>query len=1013
MKRLFMFFLLLSWCGSVFAQERVSGKVLDSSGSPVIGAAVLVNGNAISGTMTDMNGEFTLSVKAGETLQIQALGYKTKVSSPIVFPVGTLVFSLEDDMNLLDDVVVIGYGSARKGDVTGSISSVRGDLLAERNSAQLSTALQGQIAGLQITRSSGDPSVAGTVRIHGVTTMSTNDPLVIIDGVPGEIDDVMPEDILTLAVLKDAASASIYGSRAAAGVILITTKRAQERTFRFEYNNLFSVATPAAKASNSGVVDYMTVANEVKWNDGASQRYSAYSEDIINSWMENHAADPIHYPDTDWPSLILRNTATSQRHGFTMTGGTDKLSSKFSFNYLDSDGYYKNKSYTRYSFRLNNDYHINSWLKANIDAHMTSSDSGDTSANSNPVLWAYRDAPYYAPYWADGSYADVKDGDNYLAALNEGGTSSDKLYRVGGKVQLDITPVKNLTLTAVAAPELSFNKYKSFQKKVLVYREDGTPVIDLRSPTTKLTEKRNDTRSMTWQAYANYNFKTENHSLSLMAGYEGFSYEWENLGAIRDNYILTNFPYLDLGPEDYQYNSGTAGHNSYQSVFGRVMYSYKNRYLLQANIRSDGSSRFAKGHRWGLFPSVSAGWVLSDEPWFKSGVVSYLKLRASYGQLGNERIGSEFPYQATMDFGNSYLYDSSKNTVTAVQNAHQTYYAFEDITWETTTSKGLGIDATFFDGRLRFTGDIYHKKTEDMLLTLGFPSYSGFSAPEQNAGDMYTRGFDVEIGWSDRIGDFSYSISANLSDYRSKMGYLGDKTTISGNYIIEKGSYYREWYMLESDGLIMTDADMLDADGNKIAVYNANDKPGCIKYVDQNGDGTINADDKVRLGNSLPEFLYGGNISMGYKSWDFSLSFQGVGHQNVLFNSTWIQPLWNQWGAVPTLLLGKYWSSDNTEEQNRKAKYPLVTISNTGSVYAGSDYWLFNGAYFRVKDITVGYTVPARLLSKTFVKGLRVYANVTDLPAISNYPKGWDPEYTSFQSTFISTTFSLGLNVKF
>ena len=995
------------------AQNMVSGRIVDKDGNPVAGAAVLVPENNLSGTVTDEEGNWTLDVKPGNTLQVSSLGFKSR-DIKITSSSSWLDIVLEDDVNMLDDLVVIGYGSARKGDLTGSISSVKGNILVERSATQLSTALQGQIPGLQITRSSGDRSLSSTIRIHGITTISTNDPLVIIDGVPGTLDDVMAEDVLSLSVLKDAASASIYGSRAAAGVILVTTRRADNKGFSFDYDYKFQLNKAATRPELGNVVDYMEIANELKYNDGADQRYSVYSKETIDNWMANHAKDPIHYPDTDWPALLLNKSFASQQHNFSVSGGTDRLSSKFSMNYLTSDGYYKNKTYDRLSLRMNNDYKIAKWLKASLDAHFTETDSRTTSASRNAIYYAYLLAPYYTPYWADGSYADVKDGDNYLAALNEGGSTIGKNYKVGGKFQIDITPqIKGLTFTALVAPDLTLKYYKKFEKRVYVQREDGTKVISLESSDTNLSEERNTTKSFTVQAFVNYNLQHGNHDFKAMAGYEGFSHKWEDLAASRKYFTLTNFPYLDLGPEDYQYNSGTAGHNAYQSYFARGIYSYKNRYILQANIRADASSRFAKAHRWGVFPSVSAGWVISDEPWFNVRPISYLKLRASWGQLGNERIGSEFPYQASIDFGNSYMYDKSSGSVTAVQNAHQTTYAFEDITWETTTSKGLGLDATFLDGRLRFTGDVYHKTTTNMLLELAFPSYSGFSAPEQNAGDMYTKGYDLEIGWSDRIGDFSYGFSANLSDYRSKMGAMRGKSTISGNYITEEGSYYREWYMYQSDGLFLNDSELFDSEGKKVPVMTGNDKAGCIRYVNQDDNEVINADDKIRLGNSLPEYLFGGNIHMGYKSWDFSLSFQGVGHQNVLFNTEWIQPLRVQWGAVPALLLGNYWSSDKTDEQNSKAKYPYLTWNNTSSIYAGSDYWLFNGAYFRVKDITLAYTVPQHMLNRLFLKGLKVYANITDLPAISHYPKGWDPECTDYNTAFITTTFSLGVNVKF
>lgn len=996
---------------SASAQTKVKGTVLDNNGEPVIGAAVVVMEDVTKGTVVDELGNWTLDVKKGNTLQFTSIGYKTvevKVGSQSVINV-----VLQDDVNLLDDVVVIGYGSARKGDMTGSISSVKGENLNDGSSQMLSNSLQGQVAGLQVTRSSGGPGAGSTIRIHGVTTMSNNDPLVIIDGVPGELDDVVAEDVETLTVLKDAAAAAIYGSRAAAGVILVTTKRAKTNTFTVGYDMQFAIDKPTARPTNGDVIDWFNLQNEIKWNDGAGSSHSIYTEELINGWMANNAKDPIHYPNTNWTDIMLKKTTTHQQHTFNVAGGTEKMRTKFTFNYQKGDGYFENKSYERFTGRLNNDWQIAKWLNVKADVDFSKSNSISPSCGDFTVMhYALIASPYYNQFWADGRDADVKDGANIYASVKNGGTSNTNYYKFGGKLQLDITPIKNLTFSFIFAPRFNFYYNKNFSKQVTTYKENGSEIMTQWNKTTNLYETRNNWHNYTYQAYANYANKWGEHSFSAMVGYEGFSNYYEGLSASRTNYILKNYSYLNLGPEDYQYNNGSASHNAYQSVFGRLMYSYKGRYMIQANVRADASSRFAKENRWGVFPSVSAGWVISDEPWFNNTkAVNYLKLRGSYGQLGNERIGSDFPYQATMTFGNSYMYDKSAGAVTAVQNAAQVYYAFRDITWETTTSAGVGIDAAFFDSRLRATLDLYHKKTSNMLLTLGFPSYAGFSAPSQNAGDMYTNGWDFEIGWSDKVGDFRYSISANLSDYRSKMGYLGDKKTISGNYLTEKGSYFNEWYMYQAEGLIQTEEDMY-VDGKKIATLTKNDQPGCIKYVDQNGDGVINEEDKVKLGNSMPEYLYGGQISLGYKNWDFGLTFQGVGHQQVLFNTAWIQPLAEQWGAMPSLLLGNYWSKHNTAEQNLNAKYPMLTYTNTANTYAGSSYWLFNGAYFRVKNITLGYTLPKTLLDKTFIKGARAYLACSDLPAISKYPKGWDPELGRGGAE-ISTSFIVGLNLKF
>jgi TonB-linked SusC/RagA family outer membrane protein len=999
--------------------KTVTGVVQDAEGEPVIGANVVEKGTT-NGITTDADGRFTLQVASNAVLVISYIGY-----APQEMPVGnnsSFTITMEEDTQMLDEVVVVGYGTARKSDLTGAISSIKGETLTTRSTQQLSTAMQGQMAGVQVTRDNGGPGASATVRIRGVTTLSNNDPLVIVDGVPSSLNDVISADVETMTVLKDAASAAIYGSRAAAGVILITTKRAKDRQFSFDYNYEYAIDKPTTRPGNGNVIDWMNVQNEVKWNDGASDPYSQYSQETIASWLGNNATDPYHYPNTDWIDLMLKNSTAHEQHSLSVSGGTEKLRTKSTFNYQKGDGYYENKSYERLAGRINNDYKITDWLRANIDLDFSKSNAISPS-QVNAVYWAYLAAPYYTPFWEDGRYADSKDGANGLAGLRQGGRNKESYYKFGGKAQIDLTPLKGLTLTAIFAPRYEFTKGKKFSRAVPVYYENGSMTYMQAHKTTNLEEKRNDNNSQTYQFYGNYQNIWGDHSFSAMAGYEGYSYKWEEDEASRNNYLLDTYPYLNIGPEDYQYNKGKAGHNAYESVFGRLMYSYKNRYLIQGNVRTDGSSRFAADYRWGTFYSMSAGWVMSEESWFKNDLVDYLKIRGSIGQLGNERIGSEFPYQAAINFGNSYMYNRSSQTVTALQNAAQQYYAFENITWETTTTYGVGLDLALLNSRLRFTGDYYYKKTSDMLLELAFPSYAGFSAPQQNAGDMYTRGYDLELGWSDTAGDVWYSVSANLSDYRSKMGYLGDKRNVYAdndenrgkgftNKYYEKGSYYNEWYMYRTDGLFITDADLYDANGNKYPALTANDKAGNIKYVDLDGNGVINSDDKVPLGNSQPEFLYGGNVSLGWKNFDFNLSFQGIGHQRVLFNSAWIQPLKEQWGAVPELVLGNYWSQHNTEEQNHAAKYPRLTLTNTTNTYSGSDYWLFNGSYFRVKNITLGYSLPSDLVSKVRIRDLRFYFSVNDLPAISNYPKGWDPEVGS-SSDFISTSFILGVNVKF
>lgn len=990
------------------SKRHVSGLVTDESGLPVPGASVLVQANRTIGTVTDADGTFSMMVPGNTTiLEVASLGYLTttiRLSDQETYEV-----VMKEDMQSLDEIVVIGYGTARKSDLTGSSSSVRGERLNVKSSPQLSNQLQGQMAGVQIMRNGGDPSAGASIMVRGVTTMSNNDPLVIIDGVPGDLADVAAEDVRDIQVLKDAASAAIYGSRAAAGVILVTTRRARANEFRVTYNYEFSFDKPTEVPQFLGTKEWMAGLNENNMNDSGVADYNVYDKETIENFDQLRLQDPDTYIDSDWMGAVFKDYTTHQNHAVTVSGGSDRLKTNLSLNYFDSEGMYEKKDYERLNVRMNNDWRVNNWIHVNADVNVAH------STYHTPTFGAFtatERGPIWPIYWSDGRLAPGKDGDNTLAGILNGGINTDKRYRVSGKLQLDLTPVDGLTITAIAAPKYTFHKGKYHSKKHEMERLDGSTVVGYGHGATNLSEARNDTNSMTIQLYANYQKRIKNHSFSIMAGYEDFIYRWENLGASRTNYTLNNFPYLNLGPADMQFNSGTAGHNSYRSFFGRLMYSYKDRYMIQANVRSDASSRFADGYRWGTFPSVSAGWVITEENWFDVNVIDFLKIRGSIGQLGNERIGSEFPYSAALQFGNVII-PNTAGGVDVEQTAYQSTYAFKDITWETTTTYGVGLDMRMFQNRLSLSADWYYKKTEDMLLTIGFPSYFGYNAPANNAADMHTKGWDFEIAWNDSVaGEFNYGVSFNISDYRSRMGYMADRQSIGGGKITEEGSYYQEWYGFLSNGIILNEDAMKDADGNPIPLYTAKDKPGCLSYVDVDGDGQITeTGDRVYLGNSLPELLYGGNLWAEWKGIDLSLSFQGIGRHLKRFNFCGTAFANSAYSAEKERYDHR-WSPHFTDEQNAKAKYPMLTTANTTNINAHSDFWLFNGGYFRVKNITLGYTLPESITPKSIIKKVRFYASVNDLPAISKYPKGYDPEWSNYNE-FILTSYVLGINVTF
>ncbi|KAA6329510.1 TonB-dependent receptor SusC [termite gut metagenome] len=666
----------------------------------------------------------------------------------------------------------------------------------------------------------------------------------------------------------------------------------------------------------------------------------------------------------------------------------------------------------RLMVRINNDFTINDYLSAALNVNFKRS-KAHRPVTDVTFDWMRFAAPVYAAVWKDGRVGEGKSGNNVYGATTYGGTRDDYYNQLGGKASIDFKPFKDLKISAVVAPTYNFDKSKAFRKSVPYYSaSDPTLLMGYLEghATTLLTENRNDAYSVTTQLLANYNKTIGNHDLSLMGGYENFYYFNESLSASRDKYELEGYPYLDIGPLELRNNGGRAYENAYRSFFGRAIYSYNSRYLLQANIRYDASSRFHEDYRWGAFPSFSAGWVLFEENFMKEiPWLSFLKLRASWGTLGNERIGN-YPYQSTIGFANALFYTG--NTVVSKQTAAQVRYAIQDISWETTESTDIGFDTYLFNNKLRVSADYFYKTTKNMLLALEIPDYMGFENPDQNTGKMYTKGFEVEIGWNDKIGDFGYSVALNLSDFKSKMGYMGG-TEFLGDQVKKEGSEFNEWYGYLTDGLFQTQEEV-----NNSPKLNSNVKPGDIKYVDVNGpdgvpDGRISPDyDRVLLGGSLPRYMFGGNIQLRYKGFDFSLAFQGVGSQNSRIQSKMIQPLQVNWGHIPAILDGNYWSMYNTPEQNQVVKYPRLTWTNADNFTQMSDFYMFNGRYLRVKNITLGYTIPSYLTDKVSINGIRVYVSSNDLFCLSKYPKGWDPEM-GVNSYPITTSLLFGLSVNF
>ena len=801
----------------VFAQSELKGTVTDASG-PLAGVMILNKDNG-KWASTDIDGNYTLpNVKEGQKLEFTCMGFVTRVE---VWN-GRNPFNvvMNPDAVELDETVVIGYGSVKKKDLTGAVGVVNDRIIGQQSTSQLSQSLQGVVPGLSVTRSSSMPGASATIKVRGITTMSDSSPLILVDGMAVSSLDLVPtEDVRQITVLKDAASAAIYGARAASGVILITTKDASEGQLQIGYNGEVSAITPTELPSYmTGVLDYMNTYNEYTWNDSGNPEggeYNTYSKDYIDNYMQNNAYDPITYPNYDWKSAILKKASMRHKHNVTMTYGNKTIKSRTSASYENTDALYKGLNYERFSLRSRNTINFSKKWSGSLDFSFRHAIKKDPHSGS-PIKAANMYPSIYAGLYPDGRIAPGKEGSfsNTLAAWREGGKKKSENSMATAKISLSYKPIEGLDITANFTPTFTYAKTKDMAKAVPVYDAYDTDLLlgyVSGYKTNSLTEARSESKTYETQVIATYD-KTiaKKHNLNVMAGYEDYMYTFESLAAASNDMEIASFPYLDLANKNSLTVGGSSYQNAYRSFFGRIMYNYDGRYYLQLNARGDASSRFHKDHRWGFFPSASLGWVISNEKFMANvGWLDHLKLRASVGSLGNERIGN-YPYQTYISFNKALVYDTQGNAPTYVMSGAQTEYAYQDIHWEKTWSWDVGIDATFLGNRLDLTADYYYKKTTDMLLAVAIPSFTGYSAPDRNAGTMNTRGWEVKLGWSDSIGDFNYGISVNVSDYKSIMGNLGGKQVFGSGTIITEGEEYNSWYGLKAAGLFQSADDVAD-----------------------------------------------------------------------------------------------------------------------------------------------------------------------------------------------------------
>lgn len=830
-------------------KKIITGTVVDPNGEAVIGANVLVKGTT-NGTITDMDGKFSLEVPEGAMLLVSYIGYgdyETKVGNQ-----SNLSIILQEDSNALDELVVVGYGVQRKGNIATSVTTIKSEVLQNRPVQTISEALQGQVPGLSVTGSAA-PGSSPSLQLRGSSVLNSNnssEPLVLVDGVPADFNFLNPEDIESINVLKDAASSAIYGSRAANGVLLITTKRGKEGKPTFRYNGSVGVNTPMHMPQTVSSAQYARIMNEAATNMGQDPIYTA--EQIAGY---EKGEDPNRYPNTDWLDLAIQNSVTT-RHGIEASGGTEKVKYLVSAGVDHQTGIFPMTQQNVFNVRSNTDIKINKKFDISFDMRYQLRDMEELNNQQDIYKQIIGADPTMVAYYTDGTYGyNAGFFTNPLVALYEGGQKFTNRHEASGLFKLNYEIIEGLTFTGIANVKYTFKGEES-QSHKLVYKNYFTQEI-IEKGENSFSDQRDYDAYYNLQALLNYKKSFGVHNLDILAGYQQENETSDWLKGARSGYPTDIIWELNPGPKDNWSNDGNGKHWALASFIGRINYDYDNKYILSLSMRSDASSRFSSGHRWSTFPSVAAAWRISQESFMENthNWLDDLKIRASWGQTGNANGLGLYPSYTLVSTGGLILNNTYQ------QIAQLKTVGNEELTWEHSDMFNVAVDAKLLNSRLSFIGEYYVKNTKDILLAVPVPLEYGFGNPNMNVGQVRNKGWELSLGWNDRINDFGYNISANLSDNRNEVVDLGDTGPWKGsNTYTEVGLPFNSIYGYESMGLFQSDEEVANA-----PFQNSKTGAGDIRYKDQNGDNKIDANDRVVLGDPNPHFLYGLNLSFDFK----------------------------------------------------------------------------------------------------------------------------------------------------
>ncbi len=1008
---------------SVQQQKTVSGKVADSSGQPLPGVTVVVKGTT-NGTITDANGNYSLSnIPENALLQFSFVGMKGQ--EIVVNNQGQINVQLLADMKDLDEVVVVGYGSQKRSDVIGSVSQVSAEKINHRTTPQLSQALTGQFAGVTVVQRSGLPGApGGSIQIRGVGSFGAGTaPLILVDGIPaGSMNDIDPNDVENISILKDASSAAIYGSRAANGVILITTKSGESEDVNISYNAHFGVQRPTKFPKFVNSWEYAELLNEATGGGAGS-----YTSEEIQKFKDG--SDPDNYPNVDYIDEVFKDNSIQTAHNITVSQNKGNIQYLVSVGSMYQNGIIDENSYNRNNLRVN----LTTKLASNItlatkfsaiqvidhQPHTPGSVPGNASGTLGIIGWTLRYPGIYPTVLSNGDFGLGLAGvGTPISLLASDGFYKNRSTDLNGNIRLDWNIVENLKFSLIGGYTQLNGRDDTFQS---TQRLNANVFI---GPSSLSVSTRYNTYK-TLQQLLEYGKTIGEHHFDVLTAHSFEAFYNENLGASRLDFPSNDITVINAGSADGQTNSGNASEYALDSYFGRVKYNYANRYLLEGVLRYDGSSRFPTDNKYAFFPSVAVGWRISEEKFLKDRFLFLddLKLKASYGVLGNQDIGN-YPYQEVLNSGYNYGFGNSVNTGVA-----NTTLVDPSIHWESTRIYDVGFDARLFGGKMNLGMTYYDRYTYDILVSpnASVSNVLGFGIGEMNSGSMENKGWEFTLDHRNKIGDFEYFLAANFAIVNNKVLDLGIANVTQPNGMIGNGSSLfigyplQNYYGYVSDGLYIDvpDVENYNTISNQSAV-NPNPQPGDIKYKDISGpdgvpDGKVDAAyDRKILGSTIPKYSYGLNLGTNYKGFSLNALIQAVsGAQGRLNNNAGYAFFFDD-GNVQRWQMNERWTEENP---NPNAKYPrLELIPNTGTPNTVlSNYWVLDASYIKLRYVELGYELPGSITKKLRMKNLRFNIRAENLLTISGYREGWDPEVNAGLKDYypILKNFTFGIVANF